>query len=367
MEETIPSADFDDINAFHTVKKDFKTVYIRMFKCFLLYYKRKCRENGGSLSEGDVLNITIAQFKSYAGSGEYVNDSKAWLEAYAANEVVATVNADVVGHIYAQMPVRTTAVHGNWLQYKSNLKENYSSHGFDIEKRHKNVINDNTFVAERITGEDFSMKKGASKYVMEHDLEESTPGVDYESLNICPPHGEYDAYQIVIDYSNVLIIDIDMICHLDDNNGVRKPPDKIHERTKPKQDCNERLIAGKHGAHKSIGIGNNSDPQSDIAFMTFDMHRFVGDTYDDDNGDDDEDDDNRIDGNDIDDDVATRDEEEEEEEKEEEEEGDGTKIDEICSTRSASSHQIVVNGAPVLTVRVVVLLETFVPNSTKME
>jgi hypothetical protein len=30
------SADFDDINAFHTVKKDFKTVYIRMFKCFLL-------------------------------------------------------------------------------------------------------------------------------------------------------------------------------------------------------------------------------------------------------------------------------------------------------------------------------------------
>jgi hypothetical protein len=54
------SADFDDINAFHTVKKDFKTVYIRMFKFFLLYYKRKCRENVGSLSEGDVLNITSA-------------------------------------------------------------------------------------------------------------------------------------------------------------------------------------------------------------------------------------------------------------------------------------------------------------------
>jgi hypothetical protein len=64
------SADFDDINAFHTVKKDFKTVYIRMFKCFLLYYKRKCRENGGSLSEGDVLNTTSAQLKSYAGSDE---------------------------------------------------------------------------------------------------------------------------------------------------------------------------------------------------------------------------------------------------------------------------------------------------------
>jgi hypothetical protein len=45
----ILSADLEDINAFHTVKKDFKTVYIRMYKCFLLYYKRKCRENGGSL------------------------------------------------------------------------------------------------------------------------------------------------------------------------------------------------------------------------------------------------------------------------------------------------------------------------------
>jgi hypothetical protein len=39
----------------------------------------------------------------------------------------------------------------------------------------------------------------------------------------------------------------------------------------------------------------------------------------------------------------------------------------ICSTRSASAHQIVVNGAPVPTIRVVVLLETFVPNTTKMK
>jgi hypothetical protein len=53
----------------------------------------------------------------------------------------------------------------------------------------------------------------------------------------------------------------------------------------------------------ALGIGHNSDPQSDIAFMTFNMHRFVDDTYDDNDGDDDEDDDNPIDGNDIDDDV----------------------------------------------------------------
>jgi hypothetical protein len=363
------SADFDDINAFHMVKKDFKTVYIRMFKSFLLYCKRKCRENGGSLSEGDFLNTTSAPFKSYAGSDAYVielnTDLKAWLEAYAAKHVVVTVNADGVGHINAQEPVKTTDVHGNRLQYESNLTENDSAHGFDVETRCKDVINDDMFVAkcidtdvsnimvnttnaslfghtsfnsisksiylprdewnklnyeqkdrlidkrrqERITGDDVSMKKSASKYVMEHDLEELTPGDDDESLRIRPPHGEYDAYQIYIDYSNVLFKDIDMIGHLDDNNGVRKPPDKIHERTKSKQERNERLIAGNHGDHDGLSIGNNSDPQGDIAFMTFDMHSFVVDTYDDDKVDDDDDDDNRIDGNDIDDDVDTLDDE----------------------------------------------------------
>jgi hypothetical protein len=240
------------------------------------------------------LNITSAQFKSYAGSDEYFIDLKAWLEAYAAKQVVVTVNANGVGHIYAQEPDKTTDVHGNRLQYKANVKENDSAHGFDVETRHKDVINDDTFVAkridtdvsdiivnttnasrfghttfnciskstflprdewskltheqkdrliakrrqERITGDDVSMKKGSSKYVMEHDLEESMPGDDYESLSIFPPHGEHDAYQIDIDYSNVSFKDIDMIGHLDDNNGVRTPPDKIHERTKSKQERN---------------------------------------------------------------------------------------------------------------------------------
>jgi hypothetical protein len=162
------------------------------------------------------------------------------------------------------------------------------------------------------------MNKGASKYVMVHDLEESMPSDDYESLSICPPHGDYDSYQIDIHYSNVSFKVIDMIDHLDNNNGVRKPPDKIHELTKSKQERNEQLIAGKHGDHEGLGIGNNSNSQGDIAFMTFDMHRFVGDTYDDDNGDDDEDNDNRIDGSDLDDDVDTLDDEEYDEGEEEE-------------------------------------------------
>jgi hypothetical protein len=124
------------------------------------------------------------------------------------------------------------------------------------------------------------MKKGASKYVMEHDLEESTPGDDNESLSIRPPHQEYDAYQIDIDYSNALLKDIDMICRFDDNNRVGNAPDKIHERTKSKQERNKRLIAASMDLTKVLAlvIGNNSDPQSVIAFLTFDMHRFVGDT-----------------------------------------------------------------------------------------
>jgi hypothetical protein len=92
-----------------------------------------------------------------------------------------------------------------------------------------------------------------------------TPGDDDESLSIRPPHGEYDVYQIDIDYSNFLFKDIDMIDHFDDNNGVRKPPDKINERTKSKQECHERLIAGKYGDHDGLGIGHNSDTQGDIA------------------------------------------------------------------------------------------------------
>jgi hypothetical protein len=55
------------------------------------------------------------------------------------------------------------------------------------------------------------------------------PGDEYESLSIFPPHGEYNAYQIDIDYSNVSFKDIDKIGYLDDNNGVRKAPDMIHE------------------------------------------------------------------------------------------------------------------------------------------
>jgi hypothetical protein len=107
------------------------------------------------------------------------------------------------------------------------------------------------------------VKRDKAHYENLKDDKESMPGDDYESVSICPPRGEDDTYHIDIDYSNVLFKDIDMIGHLDDKNGGREPPDKIHERTKSKQERNERLIAGKHGDHKGLGIGNYSDPQGD--------------------------------------------------------------------------------------------------------
>jgi hypothetical protein len=62
-------------------------------------------------------------------------------------------NADVFGHIDAQEPIKTTDVHGNRLQYEASLKENDSAHGFDFATLHKDVINDNTFVAKHIDTE----------------------------------------------------------------------------------------------------------------------------------------------------------------------------------------------------------------------
>jgi hypothetical protein len=76
------SDDFDDINALHMAKKDFKTVRIRIFKYFFLYCKRKCRENGGSLSERYVLNTTSVQFNSYDGSDAYIIDLNIDLKAW---------------------------------------------------------------------------------------------------------------------------------------------------------------------------------------------------------------------------------------------------------------------------------------------
>jgi hypothetical protein len=64
----------NDVKDFHTVKEDGISmdkkplgIHVRMLKCFLLYYKRKCREHGKDLSENDVMKIERDQFYLYCG------------------------------------------------------------------------------------------------------------------------------------------------------------------------------------------------------------------------------------------------------------------------------------------------------------
>jgi hypothetical protein len=45
-----------------------------MFKCFLLYYKRKSREPAGTLTEDDVLNMSKLELYDYCGSDDYAAD-----------------------------------------------------------------------------------------------------------------------------------------------------------------------------------------------------------------------------------------------------------------------------------------------------
>jgi hypothetical protein len=54
----------DEVKDFYTVKDDGftfsakpMTIHLRLFKCFLLYYKRRCRELYTTLSEEDVLYL----------------------------------------------------------------------------------------------------------------------------------------------------------------------------------------------------------------------------------------------------------------------------------------------------------------------
>ena len=46
-----------------------------MFKCFLLYYRRKCRDLSTTLDEEDVMNFTKLGFNDYVGSADYLSDA----------------------------------------------------------------------------------------------------------------------------------------------------------------------------------------------------------------------------------------------------------------------------------------------------
>ena len=76
----VTTVGLDDVKDFATTKDDGSyearplMIHLRLFKCFLLYYNRKCREFSTKLDEEDVLAITKTEFEEYCGSAEYHED-----------------------------------------------------------------------------------------------------------------------------------------------------------------------------------------------------------------------------------------------------------------------------------------------------
>ena len=70
----------DEVKDFYTVRSDgnFEAkpmmIHLRMFKCFLLYYKRKSREFVSTLTEDDVLDMSRSELYDYCGSDDYAAD-----------------------------------------------------------------------------------------------------------------------------------------------------------------------------------------------------------------------------------------------------------------------------------------------------
>ena len=78
----ITTIGLDEVKDFHTVKADGITyaakpmlIHLRLFKCFLLYYKRQCRELSTTLSEDDIYySFNRTRFEEYCGSDNYNDD-----------------------------------------------------------------------------------------------------------------------------------------------------------------------------------------------------------------------------------------------------------------------------------------------------
>ena len=62
---------------------------MRMFKGFLLWYHRLCRELSTTLDEEDVLAITRQRFLTYCGSPDYHYDLAMSMDKVSQNRVKA--------------------------------------------------------------------------------------------------------------------------------------------------------------------------------------------------------------------------------------------------------------------------------------
>ena len=279
----------NDIKDFHTVKEDGISmdkkplgIHVRMLKCFLLYYKRKCREHGKHLSENDVMKIERDQFYSYCGSPDYFMDLAASVKE-SSTKHVDTLNASIVDVMYAPESIQTENVRGNSLSHEGLEEEHVVTVDVAVDTSHLDVIKVDIFISECNIGEDVLVKIGPPKHPAQKHLEEAIASDDSYCPSIGNPNGEYDPYREDLCISKVLVDEVDKIRHLDETKGVGKPPYKLRERNRSKQEHKERFIADSFDVHDSNGHGSNGDTQVDFALMSFDMHHLVSNMYGDDN------------------------------------------------------------------------------------
>ena len=281
----------NDVKDFHTVREDGISmdkkplgIHVRMLKCFLLYYKRKCREHGKHLSENNVMKIERNQFYSYCGSPDYFMDLAACVEESSIKQV-ATLNTSNVDVVNAPESIKTEDARC------SNLSDEVLDN-VDVEvvpTRHLDVISDDLFVSERNIGEDVLLTMDSSQHIAQKHLKEATATDESSIPPIRDPNAEYNPYRDDTNISKVLVDGANMVLNLDESKGVSKHPYKLRERNMLKQEHIERLIEYSFAFHESRKHRSKGDPQVDFALMSFDMHHLVSNTYgDDDEGDDDD-------------------------------------------------------------------------------
>ena len=286
--------------------------HIRMLKCFILYYKHKSRDlHFTSLDDDDVTKITKYELYTYCRSDAYIVDLKSWIEVSNASRIakagypsigsvddncpenlaqqVDTLNIRIGDDVKAPESIQLEVVRGIGLSDEGLEKEKVVNIEIDVDARHVDVINDDSFVSQGNSGEDVLMKMD-SKYLAQKNLEESTASVDSHRTFIRNSNGEHDPYRKECNISNVSVSEIDTVCHMDDRNVDRKPPDKLRERNRSKQEQEERFIADSYDVHGSTGTGSNGYTEvdvdltlcekqtfCDIVLMSWDMHPFRDD------------------------------------------------------------------------------------------
>jgi hypothetical protein len=292
----VTSISVGDVKDFYTVKKDGISVdekplkiHVRMLKCFLLYYKRKCREQDKFLSENDVMNIERDQFYSYCGSDNYFMDL-AVCDKESNTKQVYTVDTSVVDVVNAPESVKTEDARDNNLYDEGFKEENGANVDVDLDTRHFDVTKGDLYFSESNIGKDFLLKVDSSQYIAHKHLKEATATNNDSTPSIHDPNGEYDPYSEDTDISKVLVDETDLVVCLDESKAVSMHPYELRGRNRSKQELKGRLIEDSFGVHESHSHGSNGDPQVDFALMTFDMHHLSNtQTFGDGNGDDDDD------------------------------------------------------------------------------